>query len=286
MIIIAVLCLVISPAAACHAYLNKIGPANACDNSEITYSINVSHDSLNGYLVKVVDTLPSGVTYVSSTDGGTYSSGKVTWIYEPKTTKYKDLKVTVKTGLPTASLKNSADSWVTPKNSPNGYSNKITSNTVTTVVKDCEVQLTKAGPATACTDCDMSYTIGAAYSGTNNYYVKIEDVLPTGFIDVILSDGGVYDPASNKITWTFGPVNSGWSKQVTFTAKPTMEATITNSVSSWYGNNVNAYTISQISNSVTTIITDCTSAPEFPTMAIPLSIAGAFGCIALFLRRP
>lgn len=283
-IVLTVLCLLVAPAAACHAYLNKIGPSDACDNSDITYKINVTHNTLNGYWVKVVDTLPAGVTYVSSSDGGVYSSGKVTWIYEAKNTKYKDLTVTVKTGLPTSSLKNYAESWV--KTPTGSYSNKVTSKTVTTIVKDCEVQMTKEGPGSACTDCDISYTIGASYTGINNNYVKIVDILPEGFTDVLPSDGGIFDAASNSITWTFGPVNDGWTKQVTFTAKPTIAATITNTVASWYGNTATSYTASQISNIITTEVEDCTFVPEFPTLAVPAGfIVGLTGLVLYFRDR-
>jgi uncharacterized repeat protein (TIGR01451 family) len=139
-IVICLAMLMVSPAAACHAWLLKTGPAEACTNCDITYTIHVTHDTLTGYSVKVVDTLPAGVTYVSSSDSGSYNAGtgKVTWIYAAGTAPTKDLTVTVQMGSP-ATLGNFAESWVKHciPGATCSYENHVASSTVTTVVKDC-----------------------------------------------------------------------------------------------------------------------------------------------------
>lgn len=60
---------------------SKEGPATAVKGSNITYSL--CYDNLKNTApvpnVTITDTLPSGVTFVSASGGGTFSGGTVTW---------------------------------------------------------------------------------------------------------------------------------------------------------------------------------------------------------------
>lgn len=129
----------ISPAAACHAYLQKTGPAEVCDHCEFEYTIHVTHDTLSGYWVKVVDTLPAGVVYISSSDSGVYDpiTHSVTWKYAAGSTPSKDLTVKVKSTDPVLGMQNIARSWVAFGSSTGYYNNKVTSNSVTSNVIPC-----------------------------------------------------------------------------------------------------------------------------------------------------
>lgn len=67
--------LIIAPVAACHIEIGKVGPSEACTTCDsYLYSINVKSVA-NGvgttnFLVRVNDTLPAGLEYVSYTDNG------------------------------------------------------------------------------------------------------------------------------------------------------------------------------------------------------------------------
>ena len=62
--------------------LTKTGPATAKPGDTITYTLSYHNlGPADATSSKIVDTLPAGVTYVSASNGGTYSyfTRKVTW---------------------------------------------------------------------------------------------------------------------------------------------------------------------------------------------------------------
>ena len=71
--------MLVSPVSACHDWnIFKTG-VGGCAGEEITYTITVGVTDGINQNIHLVDTLPSGVTYVSSTDGGSENAGVVTW---------------------------------------------------------------------------------------------------------------------------------------------------------------------------------------------------------------
>ena len=71
--------MLISPVSACHDWnIFKTG-VGGCAGEDITYTITVGVTDGQGQTIHLVDTLPPGVTYKSSTDGGSENAGVVTW---------------------------------------------------------------------------------------------------------------------------------------------------------------------------------------------------------------
>jgi Domain of unknown function DUF11 len=77
--------MVVTPAAACAVAIEKTAPVSVCTNCEFNYTLKVFYEGNAGYAVKVSDILPTGVTYVSSSDGGIYSPAirAVCWTFSP-----------------------------------------------------------------------------------------------------------------------------------------------------------------------------------------------------------
>jgi hypothetical protein len=139
-IIILSVLLLISPVAAWQPTISKTCPEQVCTNCPMTCSITVTFaQETFAYIGKVIDTLPTGATDVSSSDGGSYAAGKVTWdpINVPSgSSMTKTLTVTFTPSAGT--FRNQADAWVRYTNPPNNwlyqttaYSNYITAATCT-----------------------------------------------------------------------------------------------------------------------------------------------------------
>ena len=72
--------MLVAPVAACNPSITKMCDATACTNCPMTCTITVTPTwESTAYELEVVDTLPAGVTDVSSPDGGAYDSGTYTW---------------------------------------------------------------------------------------------------------------------------------------------------------------------------------------------------------------
>jgi uncharacterized repeat protein (TIGR01451 family) len=151
-LIVALVCLLMfAPVAACHADIGKTVDNEVCTNADITYTITATPVDANGWYVKVVDTLPSGATYVSSSSSGSYNSGAgtVTWIYGPVANVPATMTVTVQYANP-GTYKNTVRSWVSPGNSPYNWQAKIEKiNIADKTVDTCDEQQVPEFPTLA-----------------------------------------------------------------------------------------------------------------------------------------
>jgi len=134
---------------------------------DVTYTITITNGTASAVSgLKIVDTLNSNLTYKSSSDSGSHSSGTVTWTglsVAANSTKSVTVtatinkKLTVATDITnTATLKNSSDEELskTPEN-------KITANPRTITVK---YNYTGTVPKGATTPTDGSENYGTAYT--------------------------------------------------------------------------------------------------------------------------
>ena len=292
--IIAVIAIIMlaAPVAACHAEVKKTGPAEVCANSEMTYAITATAVLDSKYYVKVVDYLPTGVTYISSSSGGVYDVSKntVTWIYGPvANNNLTALTVTVRptSALP-ATLKNNVKSWVS-KNKPYSwvYEQKIAKE-VTTTVRDCQAAVTIVGEPTVCTTCEeTSYDIGFTYTGVAGYYGKVVYELPAGVSYMSSSAGSSYDGLTRTVSWEFGPMNAADTKgpyQVTINPQGGSLSLTSNAKAYLKSSAAAPWTLAASAvNQWTTDLISCV--PEYPSGQIPATmIIGVLGII-LCIRR-
>jgi uncharacterized repeat protein (TIGR01451 family) len=293
-LIVALTCvLIFAPVAACHADISKTGPGEFCANAEMTYTITATLKDANQWYVKVVDYLPTGVTYVSASSVGSDNpvydpvARTVTWIYGKAAQNVPTtLTVTVKYATP-GTYKNSVKSWVSTHKTygwegVRGDNPKIE---WTTTVKSCSVTIRKiVDKETACVNEDdyLTYTLYPTYNGLDNQVVKVEDVLPAGMSYVSSTPPGSYDSGSRIVSWNFPSVNSPWSPELQLVVNPisigSLEntATITDALLS----------LTATSDTVTTDSDTCGGGvPEFPSIALPVGMILGVAFIVYSVRN-
>jgi len=248
----------------------------------MTYTITATLKDANNWYVKVVDYLPAGVTYVSSSPSGSYNSGTntVTWTFGPVAQNVP--KVMTVTVIPTSAntYKNSVKTWIKSCSGCSWGTMQPYDNLVTTTAKPCFTEITKTASERDCTMQDLTYGLHVSYTGLDNQNIVVSDLLPGGVTFVSASDSGTNN--AGTVTWNFGPVTNGWSKDLTIVVNPGSEGTLTNSATS----SVTGLTSPPAtSNTVLTEIATCESTPEFPTMAIPAVALIGLVLIAGYLKR-
>lgn len=280
------------PVAACDVRIEKSGPPDVCTNGEFSYTIKVYYEGNANYQFKVKDALPAGLTYVSSSDGGSFVGGAACWTfsgpgyYAPLYSDYhkwwnKTLTVTVRQTGAVSTIKNSAKVWY--KAPGNSWTDETTSSWITTNFQPCYTEITKTAPERACVDCDLTYGIHVTYTGLNGQNVKAADVLPAGVTFISASDGGTHD--AGTVTWNFGPVNNGWSKDLTLVVNPGSIGQLQNKAESSVTGTGGAISSTAVSNTVLSEIIPCTSSPEFPTMALPAAFIFGAVLVTGYLKR-
>ena len=105
---------------------------------------------------------------------------------------------------------------------------KADSNSTTTVVKNCNLEITKTGPATLYIGRDATYTITVRNSG--NGVAKntvVEDAVPAGTTFKSATEGGAL--AGGSVKWNLGDMAAGASKTMTVTLNSGSASEIRNS---------------------------------------------------------
>lgn len=167
----------------------KTGPATVTAGSNITYSITTTNNGpATATNVVIKDTLPTGTTFVSATNGGTQSGGVVTWPNIPSLASgvgnSVTYQVTVTAPRSAGSLLNRASSTATTSD-PNAANNDGTaagSQVATTITGTPDLTITKTHTGNFSKVGSNTYTLIATNSGTaaTNGTVTVSDTVPTG----------------------------------------------------------------------------------------------------------
>ncbi|HEV8683403.1 MAG TPA: M14 family zinc carboxypeptidase [Actinomycetota bacterium] len=203
--------------------------------SELTYTVTVTNrGSQPATSAKVVDTLPAGVTFVSSSASQGSCSGT--------STVTCTLGTILAGGSATVSIKVRPNAGGTITNTavvsaeasdPNTANNTATTSTTVTAAADLAVD--KSGPATAQRGQDMTYTMVVTNNGPQAAIgVTLTDNLPknAGYGTFTTTKGScTLKPAKRLLTCNLGTLTSGQSATVTIVVKPTAQGTITNTAS-------------------------------------------------------
>ena len=216
----------------------KTGAASVYETSNLTYTITVTNLGPNTATnVIVSDLLPTNVTFVSATSGGTNGNGTVWW---PTLTNWPSGSTTNFTVIITApstgrSLTNIVSSTATSTDPDASNNNGTASNAkvVTTVTPIADVKTTKSGATTVYATSNLTYTITVTNMGpdiaTN---LIVSDLLPTNVTFVSATSGGTN--GNGTVWWptmTNFAIGATTNFTVTITA-PTNGVSLTNIVSS------------------------------------------------------
>ncbi len=182
----------------------KIGPASVYGTSNLTYTITVTNlgpnDATN---VIVSDLLPTNVTFVSASSGGTNGSGVVTWPTMSNCAVGFTTNFTVTVTAPTGgSFTNAVSSSATTTDPDGSNNNGSASNAkvITSVTPVSDLKVTKTGAASVVAGSNLTYTITVTNLGPNNATnVLVTDTLPTNTTFVSASGGGSY--SAGVVTW-------------------------------------------------------------------------------------
>ena len=196
----------------------------------LTYTLTVRNNG-SDYATDVVvtDTLPEGLVYVTSSDGGVYDAETrtVTWpaidtLGAPGRVSYT---VTV-----TVAEDTQTDTWLKNEaalTSGNTDPEQADHDVYISEIGGPRLTVTKTGPASATVGDQVTYTITVRNDGdiyASN--VVVTDVLPEGLTYVSSSGNGTYDAETRTVTWptvnTLGAPGSV-SYTVTVTASQTGE---------------------------------------------------------------
>jgi len=210
--------------------ITKSGPAEAAVGSLITYTgeiTNVGGDEASD--VVLVDNLPSGVTFVSSSQDAVYDavSNKVTWnlgSIDPGVTVSGWLTVRISSDLTDGSVLTNVFS-VTGKDPLGNPLSEATATANTTVYTHPLLSVQKTGPAQGYRGQSLTYTIQVSNIGeTAAVNVTLRDSLPTGLTYESSNPAGSH--AGGLVTWNLLTIQSGGVKTVNVTA--TVDNTVEN----------------------------------------------------------
>ncbi len=195
--------------------ITKNGPATASPGGLITYTGTLTNYGTEpAYNVVLVDHLPDGLTFVSSSHMASYDpvNNTVTWqlgTVGPGTAIPGWVVVKVDESVPNGTMLTNRFSVTWEDNSGSSYGPaEATANT--TIYTVPLLTITKEGPTQATVGSHITFT-GTLKNvgGSPAYNVILVDHLPAGLTFVSSSHAAVYDPIERTITWNLGTVGAG-----------------------------------------------------------------------------
>ncbi|MCG6987532.1 MAG: DUF11 domain-containing protein, partial [Gemmatimonadetes bacterium] len=212
--------------------LAKTAPATAIAGAQITDTIRVRHvgGTSDASGVVVTDPLPSSLTFVSATGGGTASGGTVTW--NVGTVAVGDSAIltvtaTVGPGV-TGTVSNTA---TVSSTSTDPVTSNNTATATTAVSQSADVAVTKTASDTAVAGAQINYTITVSHAGgtSDASGVVVTDALPSSLTFVSATGPYAYNATTRTVTWSVGTLAVGVSDSLGLSA--TVGAGVSGSVS-------------------------------------------------------
>ena len=195
--------------------ITKTGPAQALPGQAVSYSLVYANDGpAAADNVTVVDTLPSGVSYVSASPPPSSMSGQtITWNLGTLANGASGtitVNATVAAGA-NGQVTNQAQITTTTNNDTPGDN---TSTSTTNVIRP-NVTIQKSGPATVTVGNALAYTLSYANNGSASAAgVTIVDTLPNG-VSFVSANPAPTSVVGQTITWNLGMLASGASGSIT-----------------------------------------------------------------------
>ena len=208
--------------------VSKTGPATVFAATNFDYIITVTNLGPGpAASLSVTDSLPSAVSFVSASGGGTTNGGQVVWanLGSLAAGAATNLTVTVTAPVSGASLTNLA-SGGSPTSEPNP-TNNTSPPVVTTVTPIANLALGKIGPATVFAASNLTYTISVTNFGPSSASsVVVTDALPAGVTFVSASGNGVTN--AGVVNWNLGILANGQVSNLTVTVTAPASGSLTN----------------------------------------------------------
>ena len=209
--------------------------ANYNVGNNVIYTIHVTNTGPDAATNTVVtDTLPTGLTFSSASNGGTYNAGTrtITWNLASLANGAHFLPsftATVNTGTEGQSIANTASTH----NDQNPTD--VTSEPANIHVNNAALTVTKTAAQANYNVGDTAvYNIDVLNNGPNTATnVVVTDTLPVGLTYLSSTLGGVYDSATRTVTWTIASLDNGVHFLATVSATVTADAagkTVTNTL--------------------------------------------------------
>ncbi|HEY1663003.1 MAG TPA: tandem-95 repeat protein [Verrucomicrobiae bacterium] len=210
--------------------IGKTGPPAVVATSNLTYTVSVTNlgPSIASGVV-ATDTLPTGVTYVSSSGGGVHVGATVGWALGALNVgQITNVTLTLKAPTAAGSITNVATttSSTLDTNLVNNTSPMVIT-TVSTLANSAAVTITKTGAPTVTATSNLVYTISITNAGPlAAANVTASDPLPTGAGFVSASGGGAN--TAGTVNWTIGTLALHANTNLTLTVKAAANGTMTN----------------------------------------------------------
>ncbi len=202
--------------------LSKVGSGQVNLNGQVNYTIVVSNNSgTNASQLVVRDTIPAGMTYISSSPTAVVSGNLVTWNVGTlaagnSRTLFLSLRA-VQAGQWTNTVTATCAEQVTAQ-----------ASAITNVVVSSSVTITKVGPAQCALGTNAIYTITVRNAGgTNLTNVNVQDQIPGGMSYVSSTPGGTL--IGQQVSWALGSLYPWQQKQIILTLKCETAGNWTNS---------------------------------------------------------
>ncbi len=195
--------------------ITKSGPAQALPGQAVSYSLVYANDGpAAAENVTVVDTLPSGVSYVSASPPPSSVSGQtITWSLGTLANGASG-SITVNTAVAAGANGQMTNQVQISTTTTNDTPGDNTSTTTTDVIRP-NVTIQKAGPATVTVGNALVYMLSYANNGSANASgVTVVDTLPNG-VSYVSANPAPSSVVGQVITWNLGTVAAGASGSIT-----------------------------------------------------------------------
>ena len=191
--------------------VTKTGPAQVDIGSEVTYTIDVTSTGTGSNTgVQMVDSIPGGMSFVSSDPEGTLTGKNLS-------IQLGTMNPLAKTTISVVLQADEAGEWVNEVRATSNEGATASAEATTTVVQP-ELSITKTGPETALLNASFDYTIEVSNIGDGAARnTTVVDTLPAGMEHVSSDPAGTVSEDGGTVTWSIGDLNPGDSSTITLT---------------------------------------------------------------------
>ena len=189
--------------------ITKTGPAQVDIDSDVTYTVEVTGTGTGASTgVQLVDTIPAGMSLVSSDPVGTLTGDQLS------------IQLGTQNPFETTSISvvlraNQAGDWTNAVAVTSTEGATASAEATTTVVQPV-LAITKTGPATALINETFAYNITVTNDGNGVAgNTSITDTLPEGMEHVSSDPAGTVSEEDNTVTWSVGDLNPSDSSTIT-----------------------------------------------------------------------
>ena len=213
------------------------GATSIAPSGSLTYTVTVANNGPNAALdVVVTDTLPSAVTYVSSSGSGSLSGSVVRWPTISSLASGGSVSYTVTVTAPASGTFTNTvagSSFNIDTVPANNDGSAAGANVVTSIATDTDVRATISAPTTVMAAGALSYTITVTNAGmltaTNIVVQTVATPATAGFLS---ASGGGDEVGGGVVVWPAFSLASGSSTNLTLVVSLPSTGTLTNTVSS------------------------------------------------------